>query len=135
MSIPQGYKNGSIDRFFLKHRPSTGFILDFEGPPPDPQDFTARILRRAATLPALNLLLPEGRRQHWRLREFPLDEAIHVRHHTSPTRAQDLDAATTDLLSQSLPGGANPPWVISLLSGYEKGYFRVCYRIHHAIQE
>jgi diacylglycerol O-acyltransferase len=135
MSTLQGYTSGSIDRFFLKHRPTTGLILDFEGPVPSPQEFTARILCRAVSLPALNLLMPSGRGQRWHRRESPLDESIHIRHHTAQLGTQDLDAVTTGLLAQPLPGGASPPWVISLLSGYEEGRFRVCYRINHALQD
>ncbi|MFD9277851.1 wax ester/triacylglycerol synthase domain-containing protein [Streptomyces mirabilis] len=135
MSTSRGHRSGPVDRFFLKHRPATGFILDFEGALPDSHELAARTVRRAVGLPALNHLLPTQDEKRWRPREQRLDEAVHIRFHTGLPALEDLDAATNEVLFRPLPDGPHPPWDVRLLSGQDTGRFRLCYRIHHAIQD
>lgn len=124
-----------IDRSHLEHQTVTGFILDFEGPPPQPSDFSALTLHRATTLPALNRLLPAppGQPRHWW--GSRLDAAVHIRHRAVLPACEDLHAATNEVIFRPLPSYPSPPWDIWMLSVPDGNRFRLCYRISHAIQD
>ncbi|MBC3992053.1 hypothetical protein H8N00_24850, partial [Streptomyces sp. AC563] len=121
MNVNGGHAIGPIDRAFLalarQHQPTTGFFLDFAGPAPDPDALAERVLGRAAGLPALNLLRPDGRARRWRPRTADLDPGTHVRRRTGLARPGALADATNALLSHPLPGAEHPPWDLWLLDG------------------
>ncbi|MFE6779264.1 hypothetical protein [Streptomyces sp. NPDC057702] len=111
---------GPVDRAFLAlarhHQPTTGFFLDFAGPVPDGAALAARVLGRAAGLPALNLLRPAGGGRRWLRRTAAFDPAVHLRRRTDLAGPDALAAATNALLSAPLPGAAHPPWDVWLLA-------------------
>lgn len=119
--VTSGYPTGPLDHAFLAlarhHQPTTGFFLDFEGPAPEPEALAARVLGRAADLPALNLLRPAGRARRWRPRTAGFDAAVHLHRRTGLTTPGALAAATDALLSHPLPGADQPPWDLWLLTG------------------
>lgn len=158
---------GPIDRAFLAlaryHQPTTGFLLDFAGPVPERAALAERVVRRAAGLPALNLLRPVGRARSWRRRRTELAPEVHVRWRQGLRGAAELAAATDELLSRPLPGAEHPPWDVWVLGldadaeagtgvGVDVGVrvgtgagsgagtstgvgFRVLLRVHHAVQD
>ncbi|MGW0551641.1 hypothetical protein [Streptomyces altiplanensis] len=127
------HTSGPLDRLFLKCGTAAGFILDFDGPLPDLTHLASRVLQRAARLPALNLLAPASGRQRWRPAAGPLAAAVHLRDIAAPPG--ELDAATSSLLRCSLPEGPHPPWDVSLLRDPASRHFRICYRVHHGVQD
>ncbi|MBB5933964.1 hypothetical protein [Streptomyces zagrosensis] len=123
MNTSAHYGTGPIDHAFLalarQHQPTTGFFLDFAGPVPDFEVLTRRVIRRAAELPALNLLRPAERgrqRRRWRPRTAEFDAAVHCRQRSGLSGPGELAAATNALLRQPLPGADHPPWDLWLLA-------------------
>ncbi|MFI9202228.1 wax ester/triacylglycerol synthase domain-containing protein [Streptomyces sp. NPDC053048] len=140
-----GYRIGPADRGFLSrvstNLPTTGFFLDFDGPPPGPEELAARTLLRARSLPALHALHPDPDRRRWTAGGDALDPAVHFHHRPALTGQRGLDAATGQLLHQQLPDAPHPRWDVWLLTpaetpaGDTSGTFRICFRIHHAVQD
>ncbi|MFI2026694.1 wax ester/triacylglycerol synthase domain-containing protein [Streptomyces buecherae] len=150
MNVNGGHAIGPIDRAFLalarQHQPTTGFFLDFAGPVPDVDALAERVLGRAAGLPALNLLRPDGRARRWRPRTADFDPGTHVRRRTGLAEPGALADATNALLSHPLPGAEHPPWDLWLLDGAAerdgaaggagaRDGFRLALRVHHAVQD
>ncbi|MET9803416.1 wax ester/triacylglycerol synthase domain-containing protein [Streptomyces sp. NPDC006368] len=132
-TIRRTHISGPLDRLFLKQGTAAGFILDFDGPAPGREHLATRVLDRAARLPALNLLAPPPGRQRWLSATGPLDKAAHFHHSILPP--EQLNAATSELLHRSLPSDPHPPWDMWLLEDPARRQFRICYRIHHGIQD
>ncbi len=109
------HSSGPMDRLFVRQGTSAGFIMDFGGPAPDREKLAARVLDRAAGLPALNLLAPAPgeRQQWWRPVSGSLDRAVHFRE--GVLLPAGLDAATGALLRRPLPSDPHPPWDMWLL--------------------
>ncbi|MGZ3113759.1 wax ester/triacylglycerol synthase domain-containing protein [Streptomyces sp. H62] len=124
-----------MDRLFVRQGTSAGFIMDFDGPAPDREKVAARVLDRAAGLPALNLLAPApgDRQQWWRPVSGSLDRAVHFQE--GVLLPAGLDAATGALLRQPLPSDPHPPWDMWLLEDSARSRFRICYRVHHGVQD
>ncbi|MEU1378206.1 wax ester/triacylglycerol synthase domain-containing protein [Streptomyces triculaminicus] len=136
---PSGYPIGPSDRSFLRrtstHRPTTGFFLDFDGPPPARMELAARVLERAQALPALNDLIRTADGSRWRAGAGVLDAAVHIHCRTGLNGPGHVDEAANDLLHQPLPPEGRPQWDLWLLAGSEPEGFRLCFRVHHAIQD
>ncbi|SFD47024.1 wax ester/triacylglycerol synthase domain-containing protein [Streptomyces aidingensis] len=136
---PDGCPVGPVDRFFRelagRHQPTTGFFADFHGPAPDAGRLAADVLRRARALPALNVLLTGPGRPRWRAPEAELDPAVHLRIRTGLTGPAELTAVSEGLLGHPLPDGGHPPWDLWLLTGHAPDAFRLCFRVHHMVQD
>ncbi|MFE7837067.1 wax ester/triacylglycerol synthase domain-containing protein [Streptomyces sp. NPDC057474] len=133
MTARPSHTSGPLDRLFVKRGTAAGFIMDFDGPAPDRGQLAARVLDRAVKLPALNLLVPPPGRQRWRSATGPLEEAAHLYDGIVPL--EDLDAATSEMLHRPLPSAPHPPWDMCLLEDPARRHFRICYRVHHGIQD
>ncbi|MEU9558386.1 wax ester/triacylglycerol synthase domain-containing protein [Streptomyces fumanus] len=135
MTADAGHTSGPLDRFFLHVGSTTGFVLDFDGPPPDHERLTARVLHRAAALPALHLLAPGPGGRRWRPGAGPLHGDAHVPRPVVARAPGDLEADTDELLRRPLPAPPHPPWDLRLLDDPARHRFRVCYRVTHALQD
>lgn len=134
MSTSPHHTSGPLDRLFLRLGTITGFVLDFDGPAPLPEQLAARVIQRASSLPVLNLSPPAPGKHEWKPHAGTLTEAVHVRRSKWPGAEQDLDSATNAVLRQPMPSDPHPPWDLWLLpSGRRR--FRICYRVHHALQD
>ncbi|WP_168220801.1 wax ester/triacylglycerol synthase domain-containing protein [Streptomyces sp. RFCAC02] len=106
--------------------------MDLPGTPPSPEALRTRTLERVGRLPALHQLATPAPR--WG-RATLLDGDLHIRvRDIAPGRAA-LDAAATELLRTPLPSGTAPMWDIWLLRAPGHDGYRLCFRVHHALQD
>ncbi|GAA4811996.1 wax ester/triacylglycerol synthase domain-containing protein [Streptomyces ziwulingensis] len=129
-----------IDRAFFglpaEHAPVTGFFFDFLGPPPPFERWRERVSLRAGRLPVLARARPSPGARVWARRGTPLDIDAHVQQAELPRGAGSLAAAYERLRYLPLPDAGEPPWDCQLLTGRDgPPGFRVCYRVHHGLQD
>ncbi|MGW8065174.1 wax ester/triacylglycerol synthase domain-containing protein [Streptomyces ziwulingensis] len=133
MDTPR-HTSSPLDNWLVRAGATTGFVLDFHGTLRDPDLLIRRTLHRAAALPALRHVPPAPRSRHWTTRKEPLGPDPHVRHHVLARHA-DLHMVTGDLLRLPLPDGPHPPWAVWIVTDAHHQRFRVCYRVHHGLQD
>lgn len=130
------FRAGPLERFLYGSPGSkvipTGFFMDLPGTPPSAGALRDRALGRVAELPALHQLAAPGPR--WG-RATALDPARHIRTRDVAPGGAALDAASQELLHLPLPSGAAPMWDIWLLRTPGQDGYRLCFRVHHALQD
>ncbi|MEU0689281.1 wax ester/triacylglycerol synthase domain-containing protein [Streptomyces uncialis] len=141
MTDARGPLLNGADRFMLNRartqRQATGLVLDFSGPAPPTEALRERLAERAPLIGPLRYVTPAGggpswRRPRWRPAGGPFVPARHlrVREHADPVAALD------EVMRAPLPGGEVPPWDLWLLrSSTAADRFRLCFRVHHALQD
>ncbi|GAA4815706.1 wax ester/triacylglycerol synthase family O-acyltransferase [Streptomyces ziwulingensis] len=110
-----------------------GFLLDVQGPPPSLDALRDLAARRLPHLPALHRLLP--RRDGTIPPAPPTPVGTHVKELLPDPHTPSQAATGHHALNAPLPSKDAAPWDLWLIRGTDPHAYRLCYRIHHALQD